>query len=316
MRLGKGLCTIMNILSLIVWIVSLVLVSALVVGVLRYRTWMQHLHQHLVSESRLLETSQGEVEYHLEGAGPTVLFLHGSPGGYDHGMAMAHLLNLGGFLLLSFSRPGYRRTPLSSGHTPQAQADLFASALTRLNISQVWIIALSGGGPSAVQFALRFPQRCRGVVMVATSAQRYSEEAVYRALPPVQRMFKRLFDHLLLCNPVLYLLVGLSRRVPGGAQSIPFLESLVSNPLHSPGYRNDMQQFADLPPSPPTDIAVPMLIVHGTADRDVPFSQARDLAHANPSAKLIPIEGANHVSVLASKEAISAIQSFVQNRPS
>src|SRR5205085_9767873 len=102
----------------------------------------------LLSTSRLLETRQGTVEYRLEGNGPAVLFLHGSPGGYDQGIPMAQALDLQGFTLLSLSRPGYRRTPLSSGETPEAQADLYAAMLDALNVSQVTVMAISGGGPS------------------------------------------------------------------------------------------------------------------------------------------------------------------------
>lgn len=283
------------------------------VGTLRYRRWKQHLRQRLQSESGLLETSQGTIEYWIEGTGPTVLVLHGSPGGYDQGMVVARMLNLKGFSLLSFSRPGFRRTPLNSSQTPEAQAHLFASALDALNIAQVRIVALSGGGPSALQFASRYPQRCQGLMMIAALSQPYSEEAVYRSLPLGKRLLKRLFDQLLFWNPFLFLLVGLSRYVPGEAQSIPFIESCAMNPLSSLGYRNDMQQFADLSPALYSDITTPMLIVHGTADTDVPFNQAQELASAVPSARLVPIEGANHLSILAGEQATIAIQNFLQN---
>jgi pimeloyl-ACP methyl ester carboxylesterase len=88
------------------------------------------------------------VEYQVEGAGEVLLLFHGSPGGYDQGVAMARFLGLDGFAFLTLSRPGYRRTPLSSGKTPQAQADLLAAALDALNIAQVVVMAHSGGGPA------------------------------------------------------------------------------------------------------------------------------------------------------------------------
>ena len=143
----------------------------------RYHRWKQQQRQRLLlSESRLLETTRGTVEYQMEGVGQVVLMLHGSPGGYDQGLAVARFLDLSGFTLLALSRPGYRRTPLSSGETPEAQADLFAATLDALNVSQVVVIAHSGGGPAALQFALRYPQRCQGLLLLSALSQNYTEE--------------------------------------------------------------------------------------------------------------------------------------------
>ena len=288
--------------------------AAIVTG-LRYRRWKRRLRLRFQSESCLLETSRGTVEYQMEGAGPVVLVLHGSPGGYDQGMAMAHLFAQSGSTCLSLSRPGYRRTPLSSGQTPEAQAELFAATLDALNVSQVAVIAISGGGPSALQFALRFPHRCRGLLLICALAHASTEEGVYRSLPPGQRLQKWLFNHLLDWDPALYLLSALSKRLPQEAQSSAFIEALVMNPQHSDGYRNDMQQFATLPAYPFQDIVVPTLIVHGTADVDVPFRQTEELASALPHAQLVAIEGADHLSTLASERALAAIHHFLQSLP-
>jgi pimeloyl-ACP methyl ester carboxylesterase len=87
------------------------------------------------------------------------------------------------------------------------------------------------------------------------------------------------------------------------------------NSQHSSGYRNDMQQFATLPAYPFQDIVVPTLIVHGTADVDVPFRQTEELASALPHAQLVAIEGADHVSTLASERTLVAIHRFLQSLP-
>ena len=278
----------------------------------RYQRWKQQQRQRLVSESRLLETTSGIVEYQMEGVGQVVLMLHGSPGGYDQGLTVARFLDLRGFTLLTLSRPGYRRTPLSSGETPEAQADLFAATLDALNVSQVVVIAHSGGGPAALQFALRYPRHCRGLLLLSALAQNYTEERVYRSLPPVQRLLKRLLNWLIIYDPFLYPLSFLSRYLPEDMHSREFIESLVLNPLHTAGYINDMAQFALLAAYPVQDIALPTLIVHGTADADIPFRQAQALANAIPYAQLVAIEGAHHLSMLISEQAVTAIHSFLQ----
>jgi len=278
----------------------------------RYQRWKQQQQQRLESESHLLETTSGTVEYQMEGVGQVVLMLHGSPGGYDQGLAVARFLGLSGFTLLTLSRPGYRRTPLNSGETPVAQADLCAATLDALNVSQAVVIAHSGGGPAALQFALRYPQRCQGLLLLSALSQNYTEEGVYRSLPPGHYLLKRLLDRLIVLDPFLYLLSFLSRYLPEETHVREFVESLVLNPLHTAGYTNDMHQFAVLPAYPLHDIAIPTLIVHGTADVDIPFRQAQEVANAIPDAQLVAIEGAQHLSMLASEQAYTAIHRFLQ----
>lgn len=277
----------------------------------RYQHWKQQQKQRLESESQLIETARGQVEYRLEGDGPAVLLIHGSPGGYDQAMALAHFLALHDYTTLAVSRPGYLRTPLVSGKTPEEQADLYALVLDMLNISQVVLIANSGGGPSALQFALRHPEHCRGLIMIAGLSYKYSEEETYRALPWVRRQTKQVVDKLVLFDPTLYLLLTLSKRVPEGEKVQELLASLILNDLRTFGYENDMEQFADLPIYPVRDIIAPTLLVHGTDDIDVPFAQSEQLSRRMPHAQLVPVEFADHVSVLTNVATASSVQRFL-----
>ena len=61
---------------------------------------------------------------------------------------------------------------------PEAQADLYAALLDLLKIDSVVVIGLSGGGASALQFALRHPERCRGLILIS---------AISRQVPPLPR---------------------------------------------------------------------------------------------------------------------------------
>ena len=169
----------MKIQTLVVWSAGIAATAAVLGTSQSYRRWKRAQVERLHAESQLLETARGTVEYQMTGAGPVVLMIHGGPGGYDQGMALARLLDLHGVTVLALSRPGYRRTPLTSGETPEAQADLFAAALDALHVPQTVVIAVSWGGPSALQFALRYPDRFRGLIMLPTLTQRYTEEEVY-----------------------------------------------------------------------------------------------------------------------------------------
>ncbi len=48
----------------------------------------------------------------------------------------------------------------------------------------------------------------------------------------------------------------------------------------------------------------PLVIVHGTADRNVPIEQARRLHRAAPDARLVEIEGAGHELMFLHPEAV------------
>ena len=105
------------------------------------------------------------MEYSKKGKAPYVLGIHGTPGTHDGltGM-MDHYLDKG-FGIISPSRPGYSRTPLLSGRTPAEAADCFAALLDVLEVDKVVVFGASGGGPSALQFAARHPNRIHALLL-------------------------------------------------------------------------------------------------------------------------------------------------------
>ena len=113
----------------------------------------------------------GLVQHTDTGAGPALLALHGGMGGYDQSWLLARALiaDLTPYRVLALSRPGYLGTAQSLGRTPDAQADLYAELLDALGIEKALVAAVSAGGPSAIQFALRHPGRCAGLVLVSTA---------------------------------------------------------------------------------------------------------------------------------------------------
>ena len=117
---------------------------------------------------KIMKTPRGPVEYASFGTGPAVLALHGVMGGYDQGLILARTIGAAGYQYVAVSRPGYLGTALSAGSSPEEQADLCADLLDALGVRDVAVIAVSGGGPCAIHFALRHRDRCRGLVLVST----------------------------------------------------------------------------------------------------------------------------------------------------
>ena len=113
-------------------------------------------------------TRHGPVEYALLDDGPPALALHGAMGGYDQGLILVRTIGEAGYRFIAVSRPGYLGTRLSSGRRPEEQADLAAALLDVLHIPSAAVMAVSGSGPCALQFALQHRERCWGLILSST----------------------------------------------------------------------------------------------------------------------------------------------------
>lgn len=113
---------------------------------------------------QIATTSNGPIEYRLEGDGPTVLVLNG--GHCTRKTRLSHeRLARHGFRVLTPSRPGYDSTPSWVGPSAQTAADALAALLDGLAISSVDVIGISAAGPTALAFTLQYPRRVRRLVL-------------------------------------------------------------------------------------------------------------------------------------------------------
>ena len=122
-------------------------------------------------DSRMLFTvSAGDPQ------NPPVVFIHGTPGGWD---AYASYLNAPvlreQFHLISLDRPGFGRSDRGTLEVSMAQqARLIARAIPPGQ--PAILVGHSLGGPIAVQLAADFPELVRGLVLVAGSFDPVLEE--------------------------------------------------------------------------------------------------------------------------------------------
>jgi pimeloyl-ACP methyl ester carboxylesterase len=280
----------------------------------------------------VIPTRAGPIECIVVGKGPAVILLHGGAGGCDQGWLLARsaISNADRFMCIAPSRPGYLNTPLAAGPSPEQQADLFADMLDALGVVDALVLAISGGGPSALQFALRHRGRCRGLVLISACSGRLSMRLPFRFyLLKLCARFPALLDLLLsrsTTDPERSL-----RRAIADVQArtalladeeahtlFTALQSMLRDRLDRrlAGTENDHRRFSATTGCPLEQIAVPVLAIHGTADRVVSLDHARAVATRVPGAELLAIEGGEHVCLFTHYKIIrERIERFVERIP-
>lgn len=120
--------------------------------------------------SEIVTEEFGTVEYKIaEGSGIPVLSIHGIAGGYDQGMMTAKSLLPEDRKIISISRFGYLGSDLPPASTPGKQCEAFIEVLDRENIETVVLLAASAGGTIAFKFALEYPDRTAGMILVGSA---------------------------------------------------------------------------------------------------------------------------------------------------
>ena len=144
--------------------------------------------------SVLLATRCGPIEYQEAGVGRPLLVVHGSGGGHDQGMAFAGALAQQGVRVVAMSSFGYLSTPMPTDASPEAQADAHVCLLDALGLRTAAVMGGSAGGPSAMQVAIRHPDRVSALVLMVPLA--WKPDALTGsapALPPfVEAMLMKL----------------------------------------------------------------------------------------------------------------------------
>ena len=152
----------------------------------RFDRWVGKTITKLNSNSSIVNTTAGPIQYSWHGRGPVILSIHGGFGGYDQGLVVADSFVKDGFSILSVSRPGYLGTPLpplapNVEFTAAQQADYIVAILDTLNISQVVALGFSAGGPVAFELAKRYPTKVTALVLESIG-QQPGDSPVYEML--------------------------------------------------------------------------------------------------------------------------------------
>ncbi len=301
-------------------LVGLAIVASYLVTLLGYQAVKRSRVATLSHGSRIAMTAAGPIEYGLDGTGPTVVILPGTFGGFDQAMQAGGPLVAAGFRVLGVSRPGYLNTPIAAGRTPAEQANAVAMLIDSLDLGPVAVVAISGGGPAALELASRHPGSVARLVLFAALSGPKAQAAAQPTR--LTRITDRLFGEgfltwwqtkryqasgtAVLASPIFG--EDSRRRLGDDPTKLAKFFQLAwfrfPPALREAGYRNDREQFGSFVFEAFDAIKAPTLIIHGTADRNAPIEHGDRAAREIAGAEYWRIEGGDHYSSIAREDEV------------
>jgi 2-hydroxy-6-oxonona-2,4-dienedioate hydrolase len=308
-------------------VLGLALVGAATFIAYRFNTDLQLARAHAAQGSVLLPTRCGPIEYQEAGSGVPLLAVHGSGGGRDQGMAFAGGLAAQGIRVIAMSRFGYLRTPMPVDASAEAQADAHVCLLDALGIAKASVMGGSAGAPSALQMALRHPDRVSALVLLVPLTYKPPTQADSAVpLPPwAEKLMMRMIASDFLFWAALHVardqVIKTVLATPpelvraASAKEQARINAMLTNILpvsdRAAGLISDTAVGKHLVPAPLVSIRIPTLIISARDDRYGTYASAQYTAGQIPGAKFIGFDEGGHTWVGHDAEVMDAIGNCV-----
>ena len=307
-------------------LLALALVGAAVVAWLFSRD-IQRARAHAAQGSELIATRCGPIEYQEDGTGVPLLAVHGSGGGHDQGMAFARALAKRGIRVIAMSRFGYLRTPMPADASAAAQADAHVCLLDALGIRQAAIMGGSAGAPSALQMAIRHPDRTSALVLLVPLAYKPPTQA--DSAPPMPPWVENTMMRLIGSDFLFWAALQVARdqiikvvlATPPGlltnaspqerARVSAMLDHILPVSARAAGLISDTAASKWLTPSPLQSLHLPTLVISARDDRYGTYAGARYTASQIAGARFIGFDEGGHTWVGHNDEVMEEIVNLI-----
>lgn len=229
--------------------------------------------------------------------GPTLVLVHGAGG--SRLLWPPQLRRLPGATVYTLDLPGHGRSDGPACDTIAGYAQAIVAFLDESGIERAVIAGHSMGGAIALTLALDYAERVAGLVLVATGAR-------LRVAPAILESIRGDFEAAIeLVSRAIWAPTADPTLVERGRQTL--LEAgpdvLVSD-LTACDRFDVMERLGE--------IAVPTLVVAGSADLLTPLKYAHFLAEHIPNARCEVLEGAGHMLMLERPaEVARAVRGFL-----
>jgi 2-hydroxy-6-oxonona-2,4-dienedioate hydrolase len=277
--------------------------------------------------SVLVATRCGPIEYQEAGTGVPLLMVHGSGGGHDQGMAFAGTLVQRGIRVIAMSRFGYLRTPMPADASPTAQADAHVCLLDALGIEQAAVLGGSAGGPSALEMAIRHPDRVNALVLLVPLAYKPNvlADSAKPLAPWAEALLMRLIGsdflfwaglHVARDQVIQYVLATPPVQVHNAnlqerARVNAILDHILPVSARAAGLRSDSVLGKSLGPSALGAVRAPTLVVSVRDDAFGTYASAEYTVGQIKGAKFVGFEHGGHVWVGHQDEVMTEIAKLV-----
>ena len=296
-----------------------------IVSIPFYAHEMAQIRKSLRANSKTMESPYGTIEYVDIGSGTPVLVSHGTMGGYDLGLLQAQGFTGEGHRFIIPSRFGYLRSSLPADPSFELQADCYAYLLEQLNIDRAIVQGMSAGGVPALQFAIRHPDKCEGLILMSSIAyappadfQKQElplPDSVYRALLKSDYLFWML---LKLAPKSLQSIYGVSEELVASSdeREVELLEKMshVFLPVSEryAGWEADGEDIDSLKELPLENITAPTLIISAKDDTIAPYVLSTYTAERIRNAQLVTLETGGHVLLGHMQEVTDINNAFIE----
>lgn len=313
------------------FVLSGLIVLTLLIAVLliwwRFDSAIRVAHARALQGSVVVTTRCGPIEYQEAGTGVPLLMVHGSGGGHDQGMAFAGNLAQRGIRVIAMSRFGYLRTPMPVDASPAAQADAHVCLLDALGIVHAAVLGGSAGGPSALQMAIRHPDRVSALALLVPLAFKPAAlaDSAKPLAPWAEELLMRLVGsdflfwaglHVARNQVIKYVLATPPEQVRNAspaerARIDTLLDRILPVSSRAAGLRSDSVLGRSLGPAALEAVRVPTLIVSVRDDGFGTYASAQYTASQITGAKFVSFERGGHVWVGHDEEVMTEIANLV-----
>jgi pimeloyl-ACP methyl ester carboxylesterase len=285
---------------------------------LLYRRDMNAARARLAAVDRhAISTRWGAVEYAERGSGEPVLVAHGIFQNCIGGLLDVRDLFFDRRVIAP-SRFGYLGSSMPPNATPAAQADAFAALLDALDIGQIDVVGVSAGATSALQLALRHPQKVKHLVVLVGNLPGSPTAIVQPSWTKrLNRQFVmwafRTFAPSTMVRLVAAVPTGFAMTSDDARLAKEFIDSLF--PMSAEGYNFDLfVSNADVTGYNLEAISVPTLIAHTKDDQLASHEASRRAAERIPGARFVSLESGGHLMLGQYKKGRDELARFLAER--
>jgi 2-hydroxy-6-oxonona-2,4-dienedioate hydrolase len=275
--------------------------------------------------SSVFESRFGIMEYAVAGNGPPAIMIHGTGGGFDQGLAFAAPLVAAGHRIIAPSRFGYLRSTFPTDPSSERQADAIAALMNELGIARAPIIGGSAGALSAMQFAIRHPDRCSALVVIVPAAfapdrppprpnairqviMEYGLKSDFLFWATMVTSENAMISTLLATDPEL-----VRRAAPSEQARVrSILRGILPVSVRAAGLRNDALLAGSPTPMSLERIKAPTLAIAIADDRFETLAAARHIASSVAGARLISYPSGGHVWVGRDQQLFAEVNAFIR----